>query len=247
MNHREQLAMIARVPMAIAFQSVMVDDAAVALWEGKLPLMERALLGPGATLRRKKEFYAGRQAARRAIELLFVRNGLEVPKQLAILRNEGARAGEPYPVGANGQWLGVYVSISHADGLAVAAAGWERVGIDLVTMESYGEAFIEEAFAPGELDAWSRWLGERSRSERVVCAAFAAKEAAVKYLGCGLSVPLRSVRVIPRGNELNANAGRFAATLWHDGRAMCMDGAVSFGPRRLWLALWGTGLPSSVP
>lgn len=142
---------------------------------------EAALLSSNATDKRRREFAAGRYAARAAVRRL---TGYE---DVVILRDAAGA-----PVIARG--LGpVHVSISHADRTAVAVAARTRVGVDIVSVEDHGRPFVREAFATGELRSWARLLGCDQRSPLVACVAFAAKEAALKWLRVGLKAPLHSV------------------------------------------------------
>ena len=171
--------------MVIAWRRV-ADAADAPLAPG-----EAALLSPAALPKRRAEFTAGRAAARAAVAGL---TGLPADA-VAILRESGPLDGRPYAAVRDGARLALHVSITHADGLALAAAAAAPLGIDVVAREPLSDAFVDEAFAPGELDAW-RACGEHDDAG-TVCAAFAAKEAALKWLGCGMRVPLRSVVVTP--------------------------------------------------
>jgi phosphopantetheinyl transferase len=192
----------------VATRLISPEAPAALPWQELRP-EERALLGPGANRKRRSDFLAGRLAAKEAVAALLSGDPDE-EGGLLILRESGAAAGRPYVVRArDGGRLGVQVSISHADGLAVAAAARRPVGLDLVTIEPLGTPLVEDAFQPGEVLAWAKFLshctlgeasGDGSRkttSDFVICAAFAAKEAALKWIGCGLRVPLQSVLVTP--------------------------------------------------
>ncbi|ACL67358.1 4'-phosphopantetheinyl transferase [Anaeromyxobacter dehalogenans 2CP-1] len=170
----------------IAFRPVAGAEAALA----GLPAAERALLPPAATARRRFEFAAGRAAARAAVDRL-----LRAPGACAaVLRDAGAGTAQPVALDARGARLPAYVSITHTEGVAAAAAFGAPVGLDLVRVEALDGAFRREAFWPEELRAFERALGE-PRAGFAACAAFGAKEAVVKWLGTGLTVPLRAVRL----------------------------------------------------
>lgn len=195
---------------------------------------EAALLSPSALPRRRAEFTAGRAAARAAVAQW---TGLG-PSAIVILRESGALDGRPYAVGVDGERLPVELSITHADGIALAAASDVPLGIDVVAYERFPDAFVDEAFAPGELDAWRGGAG--GDDVATVCTAFAAKEAALKWLGCGMRVPLRSVVVTPAGAASAAGPfTRLPVRVRADGLP---DGVLSAcfaeHDRRVWMLLW---------
>jgi 4'-phosphopantetheinyl transferase len=197
---------------------------------------EAALLPPAALPKRRHEFVAGRVAARAAAAQL-----LGAPSDhIAILRRDGSDAGRPYAVSRAGAPLPIELSITHADGLALAAAAWTPLGVDLVRIEELSDAFVDEAFAPGELLAWSRCVdGEAER----VCTAFAAKEAALKWLGCGMRVPLTSVTVLPSGSALQTGGFLHRTRVRVQARTPARDAQLSAE----WVALDGRVLMLLLP
>ena len=147
---------------------VTVDDVAV------LDRREAAALSTRVTTRRRAEFATGRVCARRALGRLLGAS----PESLAVLRSAD---GVPVAAGVRARTsVPVHVSITHADGFAMAAASHAPVGIDLVTVENHGRAFRDDAFEIRELEAWRRWSGQDDVFAS--CVAFAAKEAAFKCL-----------------------------------------------------------------
>lgn len=199
----------------VAFRPVAASRAAA--YAG-VPAAERALLAPGATPKRLAEFTAGRAAARAAADRLLGGRG----RCAAVLRDAAAGSAQPVAVGPEGAALPAFVSITHADGVAAAAAALVPVGIDLVRVEPLTGAFRREAFRPGELAAWERLTGERTGGVAATCAAFAAKEAVVKWLGTGLTVPLLSLRLAPAGPSRPARLGGLAAAAL----ALALEGPV---------------------
>ncbi len=182
----------------VALVRVPASEAVRAAWEREyLSPAEASLVGTRATEKRRAEFVAGRLAAKAAAALLL--GPPWSPGDVAVLREGNATTGAPrlalsrWPAGE------LRTSISHADGLALAAASRERVGIDLVAVEDHGSPFAAEAFAPGELDRWRGSLGSSATADEAVAVAFAAKEAALKWMGAGLTVPLHRVVVLPIG------------------------------------------------
>ena len=157
---------------------------------------EIAHLSTRAVEKRRCEFVGGRVAAKVAAARL---RGVSLARdavQTHVAVDECAgrpiavdRAGVPIP--------GVYLSITHSHGVAIAAAATAPIGIDLTPVEPRPRAFDEEAFLAHELESWQRLLGA-SPAERACSLAFAAKEAALKWLGVGLRVGLHAVKVTPR-------------------------------------------------
>jgi 4'-phosphopantetheinyl transferase len=166
------------------------DDAA-------LRGLEREGLARCRTAKRRREFVAGRLAAHRALERLEPGARAEVTA-----RAEGPDAGRPVLVPARGLAL----SISHSTGLAVAAlARGGALGVDLEERVEAGEAFLEEAFAPGERAGYASVCGAEVDA---TTAAWAMKEAVLKVWGVGLRAPLQKVAVRPV--LLHAHAGLWA-------------------------------------
>lgn len=172
-----------------------------------LPGAERALLGPRATLKRRAEFAAGRSAARAALIRLLGSSA----RSCLVLRAVHGETAHPIATSVTGGDPPAFVSITHASGFAVAIAGTARLGVDLVEVEPLGRAFREEAFSAGEVAAWETFT-DRPGGDLAACAAFAAKEAVVKLLGTGLSIPLPSVRAVPASRGRIGRLGRLAVT-----------------------------------
>lgn len=134
---------------------------------------------------RRATFVAGRRAARMALS----RRWGGLPSQVRI---------EPDPWGrpiVRGAREPTHLSITHAGGWALAAVSDAPLGIDLVEHEALPVSMAEDVFTAQELPAWKRVVSDRALSW---CLAFAAKEAALKWLGVGMNVPLLSVWVVPR-------------------------------------------------
>lgn len=103
-------------------------------------------------------------------------------------------------------------NVSHSDGIAVYAVALNRtVGIDVerVIEGIAADEVAEQNFAPAEVAAL-RGLPREARSEAFF-ATWVGKEAYLKAVGRGLSVPLSQVRV-------PASTGRPAAAFAQDGR-----------------------------
>ncbi len=242
--------------------------ASLAGWSRLAP-EEAALLGPGATGKRRAEFLAGRLAAKEAVARLtaggkgdgignqhigldLLMPGAELSQStldaaaqgfvkdadgVAILRATGAYQGQPRAVHLREQSCqrAEQVSISHVDGVALAAASWQRIGLDLMTIEALGDAFIEEAFAPEELSKWANIYQRNQLGDAEICTAFAAKEAALKWLGCGLRVPLHSVVVTPGFCLIK---GEFSVGICQEGKPKTRSLAWTWrSPSRVWVLL----------
>lgn len=153
---------------------------------------ERALLGPGAVPPRVRQFVAGRLAARRAL------GSLGIQGEVLRTASSAEDAGRPYVAGLGGAKLPpVAISLSHSGALACAAVagGSAPLGIDLEAGALEAEpAFLEEAFAPGELDGFEAFRGFRLDPLR---AAWTLKEAVLKVWGVGLRVPLTRLHLQP--------------------------------------------------
>lgn len=155
---------------------------------------ERALLSERASLKRRAEFVAGRVAARAAVSRLLAT--MDSVRDFSVLREGDGPTGRPRVVIRGGD-VAPEVSISHADGLAVAAAFPHRVGVDIATIQGQDPSFVRETFGEVELASWSEWLDSPGESPITITTAFAAKEAALKWLGTGLALPLRAIEVVP--------------------------------------------------
>lgn len=183
-----------------------------------LPPEERALLSPRAVDKRRREFIAGRLAARACLRAAL---GEDVAASARVVREtDGPTAGRPRIVDASGAWMRPWhLSISHAGPLAIAAVADGPLGIDVATVAPLDEAFLVDVFAPGELAAWEAIHATDRRL--AVAAAFATKEAVLKWLGTGLRVPARGVDCRPCGADAVAVSGlvgaRLAARWWRDG------------------------------
>ncbi|HEX4459679.1 MAG TPA: 4'-phosphopantetheinyl transferase superfamily protein [Polyangia bacterium] len=146
---------------------------------------ERALAAALSVGKRRVDFIAGRVAAHRALMRLGVANSACVLPEA-----EGAAAGAPRVIEA-GASSAIALSIAHGAGWAIAVAGrGVRLGVDLEAVEPRHASFAAEAFAPGELDDWSRALASRADDARVVTVAWCVKEALLKLAECGLRAPL---------------------------------------------------------
>lgn len=157
---------------------------------------ERALLKPEAVPARVRQFVAGRLAAQRALTSLgFQGKVLRTPPY-------EEDAGRPYVATLDGARApSVAISLSHSGALACAAiaTGAAPLGMDLEAAAlDASPAFLEEAFAPGELRGFAPFADLRLDPLR---AAWTLKEAVLKVWGVGLRVPLPRLHLQPSGFE----------------------------------------------
>jgi phosphopantetheinyl transferase len=224
--------------LAIAFRRVRARDADLA----GLDERERSGFSALAAPRRRAEYAAGRAAARAALARLL--GGAAEGAAVVPARGTGGR---PIPVDARGRPLSAQVTITHAGGLAAAAASLLPVGLDLVALEPLGPGFREEAFTEGEIACWERWMRVTPGAPPGACAAFAAKEAVLKWLGMGLDLPLHAVRVAPAGPGVPARLAGTVAALAFPLRVeaartdVLLDAWIAGSARRVLLAVCGEG------
>jgi len=185
-------------PVAIRFATVPVPthpSVRAALSRRWLTREELSVCPARAVEKRRAEFVAGRIAAKISIARL---EGVGAGRDTArILVERGQSAGRPIAIANRAERSRTEISITHVDGVAIAGAATTRIGLDLVSVEDRAASFDVEAFAPGELAAWGRALGENHAPAAIRAIAFAAKEAALKWRGTGLRDGLQSVRVAP--------------------------------------------------
>ena len=143
---------------------------------------ELATYGAFPVQKRKDEWRAGRLAVKKAI--LETHAGLQAT-DVEVAADD--RTGRPRLL-LRGSESALWISITHREGLAVAAVSPAPVGIDLETFEDRTRAFLEEAFHVKEL----RGLLEAADPRFDAACMWAAKEAALKRAGVGLRSDLRA-------------------------------------------------------
>ncbi len=154
--------------------------------DASLSPAERRELARCRTDKRRREFVAGRLAAHRALERLAPGTRAEVTA-----RADGQDAGRPLLSPA----YDFALSLTHSTGLAVAAlARGAPLGVDLERTLEVSEAFLGEAFCPGEWEGYAPMCAGRMDAST---AAWAMKEAVLKVWGVGLRAPLLQVAVRP--------------------------------------------------
>lgn len=169
--------------------------------DSALSPLEREGLARCRTDKRRREFVAGRIAAHRALALL------EPGLRAEVTVREDGRPDSGRPLFSPEQ--GLALSISHSAGLAVAGvARGGALGVDLEQRVEASEAFLEEAFAPGEREGYFAMCESEMDP---TTAAWAMKEAVLKVWGVGLRAPLQKVAVRPV--RLHADEGRVSLRL----------------------------------
>ncbi|MEA3203384.1 MAG: hypothetical protein QOI63_1059, partial [Thermoplasmata archaeon] len=168
----------------IHFAAEPVADAPL---DDRFSAAEKAQHAKFTVPKRAQEWRAGRLAAKQAVAQM-------VPARPADVEVRGDETGKPM-VFVAGQPADLRLSLTHRDGLAVAAVAAAPLGIDLESVEPKPQSFLEEAFALSEL----KGLMEASaRGEDIavqVACLWTAKEAALKRAGVGLRSDLRAHEV----------------------------------------------------
>jgi phosphopantetheinyl transferase len=140
----------------------------------------RELAGPE---RRRIEWLLGRCCAKDAVRLLAQERGQAelLPADVPIFPDENGR---PLVTGGS---IRPAISISHADGVAVAAATFEpgmAIGVDVQRMDPSRDGFEDAAFSERERELLPEHDSELRRE--CVLRFWCAKEAAAKALGYGM-------------------------------------------------------------
>jgi len=135
--------------------------------------------------KRRREWLAGRLAAKRLVRKLIEESGLLMSEnEIAIEKTE---AGAPYVKARPAHWP---LSISHSGEWAAAAImdGHRpaAIGVDIEKIEERDRSWIEIAFDPAEQ------AEKIDKSEQTLL--WTRKEAVSKLLGIGLSADLRDIR-----------------------------------------------------
>jgi phosphopantetheinyl transferase len=193
-------------PICVALRQVpSASEDLNALAARFLDTRELALLSSRSTRKRRAEFIAGRIAAREAVSRLL---GHPAFTSFQILRHGNGPTGRPR-IAVNHGSVAPEVSISHADGLAVAAANFGPIGLDLASIQPQNQSFVADTFSPLEINRWAAWLRSERTSALTLTTAFTAKEAALKWLGTGFGIALRAIEILPAGNAYDEQPASF--------------------------------------
>lgn len=192
--------------------------AALPEWFGEA---ERRHLATLSAERRRRDWMAGRLVAKSAVRRLRRQQGRPAPDWAAI---EILPNVDRAPVVARPADAGLFVSLSHRSGRAVAVCS-ERpgVGVDLERVELRPASFVQDWFDDRERAMIAH--PEPLTAARLVTAFWSIKEAALKALGKGLSVPSNSVLVSDIGpdgavqvrvaNALDPRGQGMTVRCWH--------------------------------
>ena len=112
--------------------------------------------------------------------------------------------GKPYLPGGGAEF-----NLSHSGNLAVCAVSGRPVGVDVEAYRHFDEKLLRHIFEERELSK----LRERAAPEdedRAFTALWTIKESFMKYLGTGLLLPPREIRIgLAPGGALRAACGRY--------------------------------------
>jgi phosphopantetheinyl transferase len=163
--------------------------------ESWLSLGERARLQGLRLPKRRREWLAGRLAAKQAVCRRLGLRGPEAWPAIEIVSvRDGERRGRPSYTWAGRPGASV-LSLAHAGGIALAALGEgdAEVGVDLEPEQAFDPAAESLLLAPGE----ARRLGGLRGAERrrALTWIWVLKEALAKALGVGLRLRLPDVEV----------------------------------------------------
>ena len=168
--------------------------------------------------KRKKEYLAGRIAAKEAVGHLTDSSDVHnsVPR-IEILKRAG---GAPFVTVGGHESHEILVSISHSNEVATAAAciggigGIVGLGIDVEAVEERGSSFSRTAFTKKERNRLERFTGKVR--ETFSTHLFTLKEAVTKALGTGLSVNTYDIEVLYEPENMSRKDGDEAAFLSSD-------------------------------
>jgi 4'-phosphopantetheinyl transferase len=187
-----------------------------------LSASEQAVLARLQVPKRRQEWLLGRLAAKSLVRHHLRAKGQPEAPLFAIVI-EAAADGAPtvaWPgAGGHSDWSRLRISISHREGVAVAALSTAGpVGVDLELVEPRSAGFVEDYFTEAE----QRRIRSTPAAERdvIVMALWSAKEAALKLCRCGLRADARAFCCTVQSPAVSSEAalGRPDAS-WHRTRA----------------------------
>jgi malonyl CoA-acyl carrier protein transacylase len=155
--------------------------------------------------KRRFEWLSGRVAAKRLLrEVRFHSEGsIVAPSAIVVMPDEWG-APKISVVGENSS--DIYLSISHAGGLAVAACvidGQQRCGVDVEVVEKRADSFRRDYFSKKE----QAWVANKSNPDLALTELWALKESVLKVLGIGARVDMRDVEVMTHNDSWMINLG----------------------------------------
>lgn len=179
--------------------------------------------------KRRSDWRLGRWVAKRAVIACLPDKGIEPPDVEILAQESGAPAAR---VLAGPVMVPVSVSISHSDGvgLAAAAVGDVALGCDVERVELRTERFVADYFTAAERERVARTAPVDRPT--LVTLIWSAKEAALKVLGEGMRLDARAVSVeVPMRphaawDQRRAFRVRLPDTRWIPGWCWVGDGFV---------------------
>jgi 4'-phosphopantetheinyl transferase len=192
-------ALTDRLPPTVGLRAVAYEAGRAPEWLDWLSAEERACLDTFGAESRRREFLAGRAAARGLLA-----GRLRVgPGQVPLRR---ADDGAVDVVG--GEWR---VSIAHSGARAVAACAHHPVGVDLERIQARDPAVADFLFAPAERD-WPDRLPYAPDAALVLC--WALKEAVLKARRSGFRVSPKALRLAVEPSSERAHIRVEGGTEW---------------------------------
>lgn len=134
--------------------------------------------------KRKNDWSIGRIAAKRAYSK-FTSN---TPSNITILNNDD---GSPHIVGIPD----LSISISHSNGIAIAAISEKNIGIDLEIITDHNESILNYFFSTSESDKVFRYKDKNIKNE-LITKFWTRKEAISKYLKKGMKLNFKSIDIL---------------------------------------------------
>ncbi|MCZ8014424.1 MAG: beta-ketoacyl synthase N-terminal-like domain-containing protein [Limnobacter sp.] len=160
--------------------------------------------------KRKRQWLAGRVAAKDAVFFLLKSNGVSsvFPQEMCVYNDD---TGKPvlHPNVSTTVPVNLHISISHKDQYGVAIADTQPVGIDIERIDNFSESAINLAFSSQENS-----LVLRAGEDRTLgfLRAWVAKEAYGKYRGTGLGGHLLDYRIEARVDDYFCIGGIWVIT-----------------------------------
>jgi len=173
-------ALSRRLPSSVALRAVTYDVEAARTWTTWLSAEEAACLETFGAESRRREFVAGRAAARQLLS-----DALSMPPAAVPLRRDAD--GGVSVTGPSWQ-----VSIAHSGPHAVAATAGHAVGVDLEHIEPRDPAVADFLFAPADRD-WPRRLPYDADAALILC--WVLKEATLKARRSGFRTSPKDLRL----------------------------------------------------
>jgi len=187
--------------------------------------------------KRRKEWLQGRLASKKLLTLAVpFLAGASWDTITIANQPEGA----PF-VEFQGQRLPLTLSISHREGMAVAAVSETpgiRLGIDLEWVEPHPESFYQDFFTPFEQDMQNRANPERRAWLGTLI--WSAKEAVLKALGTGLRLDTRTIEILDYAPTWVDGWGQIKLRIANDSRCNWQGFWLEYGNYLITMAVEGT-------